>query len=131
MASIFGLVLTNTCSVFLTLTLFTLAAFFRSLPAVFKFLGDVVYMFLRISYQAYKFLLTTIFRLLESEPPGGIGRVIITTLLSLLIFNGMYFLIKFSISGWVSGFAFVHGLSVGLFWDDFDDPDGLNLGVSL
>jgi len=117
--------------VFLTLTLFTLASFFRSLPAIFSFMGEVIYMFLRLSYLTYRFIFTTVFSWLDSSLPTGVWRVILTTLLSLLIFNGLFFLVIFPIGVWVSGFALVHGLFVGVFWDKLDDPFGLNLGVKM
>jgi len=131
MASIFRSLITSLCGIFLSLILFVLAAIFRNLPAAFRFISNAVHIFLRFSYRAYKYLFTVVFNLLDSPQPSRVWRVILSTLLSLLIFNGLYFLFRFSISGWISGFSFVHGLSVGIVWEKLDDPYGLNLGVKI
>jgi len=62
---------------------------------------------------------------------AGPSRVIASLLLSLIL--GLLFLLltDLPMTGWSIGLSLLHGLSVGLAWDEIEKPGGLQLGVKI
>ena len=135
MSRFFGYVLVGTCLGSLSLVFFSVAGLFRLLPRLLHLIRLGLRGFLILSFRFYRLLLTSlapiIQRHLNINILVGPLRVIGCLLFSLALGLLLLFLTKLPVTGWSVGFCFLHGLSVGLAWDEIETPRGLYLGVEI
>jgi hypothetical protein len=62
---------------------------------------------------------------------SGLGRIGMTMTLSLLLGIGLWLLIGWHVSWLLVGVLAIHGLIVGLAWDEIEKPGGLQMGVKI
>jgi hypothetical protein len=62
---------------------------------------------------------------------SGLGRLGTTTGLSLVLGMGLWLLIGWHVSWLLVGVLGMHGLIVGLAWDEIEKPGGLQMGVKI
>jgi hypothetical protein len=65
------------------------------------------------------------------ELARGWRRIVITTVLSTIIGIGILSVAGWPHSWWSLGLGVVHGLCVGLAWDEIEKPGGVQVGVTL
>jgi hypothetical protein len=126
---VFGIFLTS-----ISLLIFSLAGFIRLFPKFLSFLRIFLIGGLRLSFRLYKLTLTNLAPLLlpmEINIISGYTRLLSCIALSTLIGLLLLIITNFPISGWVLGVLILHGLLVGLAWNDFEDPDGIYLGRKI
>jgi len=112
-----------------------LALLLRFLPATAKFARFCLRGLLILSFRWYRLLLTQIApflkRLVGIDILAGIARVGATILLSLLQGFVLLFLLHWPIAVWNVGLFVLHGLLVGLAWDEMEHPGDLQMGAHI
>ena len=126
--------LVGVCLTAFSLVLFSLAALLRLLPSLAAFCRLCLRAFLVISYHLYRLILRRANPFVQSY--AGIdllsGHFRITSCLLLSIFGGLLVTLLSGFSyRWCLGVALTHGLLLGLAWDEFENPDGLQLGAKV
>jgi hypothetical protein len=122
--------------------IFGLVQFFLSLAALFRLLPLLLRAFrlglrglLILSFRLYYLILSQlappIERQLGIDVLAGIPRVAATILLSLLLGCLLLLVVGANVTGWAIALFLVHGLFVGLTWDDIEAPGGIQLGVRI
>lgn len=111
------------CCFSLTFFFISLALTFRLLPKLLPFLRKGFHWFLILSARFYALVLGQVF--------AGITRVVITSLLSIGIGTLISWITSNSIHAWVVVFSAIHGITIGLAWDNLLDPGGLHLGMDV
>ncbi len=123
------------CLMSLVLLALSLAALVRFLPGLVAFLGRLLRGFLIFSFRLYYFvlgLLDPLIRLrLGISVLSGFGRVGGTLLLSLALGLLLLAVARVPLSGWSVGLLMLHGLFVGLVWDEVEELRGLDLGAKI
>jgi len=129
----FGLV--GTCLVSLSLVFFSIAALLRLLPPFLNLIRLGLRGFLILSFRLYHLLFTRMAPIIQQRLNinilTGPLRVIASLLLSLILSLLFLLLTNLPVTGWSIGLALLHGLSVGLAWDEIEKPGGLQLGVKI
>lgn len=109
------------------------AALARLLPTLFALGRYLVRLLLVGSFRLYRLLLTLaaplLTRYFNINVLGGIARLISTVLLSVSAGLAALWLLHWSLSLWTISPPVLHGLIVGLLWDDMSEPGSLRLGV--
>jgi hypothetical protein len=127
--------LVGICLASMSLAFFSIAALLRLLPHFLSLIQRALRVFLILSFRFYHLVLTciapTIQQLLNVDILVGSARIVASLLLSLVL--GLLFIL---VTGWiVTGWSIVlfllHGLFVGLAWDEIGNPAGLQLGVKI
>jgi hypothetical protein len=135
MTAILGGVLQNLCIGLCLLSpvvfFFSAAAFLRVLPPFFRFLHRCLRVLLIVSYRLYRWVLLGMSSLVGMELAQGWLRVLVTTIFSTLVGLGTHALAHWSLSWWSLGLFLLHGLCVGLIWDEIEKPGGVQVGVTL
>jgi hypothetical protein len=107
----------------------------RLFPTIARFLRACLRGFLILSYRFYALLLMPIAqfskRHLGIDILSGLGRIVVTVSLSLVM--GVLFLLLTNgqLTGWIVVFIVLHGLVVGIIWDDIQYPGELQLGTKI
>lgn len=112
-----------------------LAAVLRLLPALLSLARYLTRLFFVGSFRLYRLLLTLAGRWLKRfagiDILTGIPRLIATLLLSISLWLATVLLLRVSLSVWIFVPAVLHGLIVGLLWDDLAQPSELQMGIKL
>jgi hypothetical protein len=112
-----------------------LAFALRLLPTLLRLAGQCLRLFLFVSYRFYRMLLTPLARLIRRRSginvTSGLWRIAATTLLSLVL--GLIIMVVTPLTASVLSVSvcLVHGLLVGVIWDDVEHPGALHLGARL
>jgi len=129
----FGLV--GTCLASMSLVFLSIAALLRLLPQFLKLIRLGLRGFLILSFRFYHLLLTRIAPVIQQCLNINVLtvhlRVVASLLLSLILGLVFLFLTSLPVTGWSVGLSVLHGLSVGLAWDEIEKPGGLQLGVKI
>lgn len=119
------------CLSSLSLVFFSLAVLLRMFPSFLKFVRSCLRAALILSYRFYDLIFKRLDPLVANfgiEVTSGFPRIIASVVLSsafglsILAFTGL------PVSGWVLIICVLHGLTIGLAWDEVEEPDGLKLG---
>jgi hypothetical protein len=112
-----------------------LAFALRLLPTLLRLAGQCLRLFLFISYRFYRMLLTPLARLirrrLSINIAAGLWRIAATTLLSLVLGLIIMVMTPLTVSVLSVSACLVHGLLVGVIWDDVEHPGALHLGAQV
>ncbi len=111
-----------------------LAILVRLLPALVAGAQAVFQISLILSFRLYRLILEQIAPYAEGygvEISTGLGRIGTTIALSLAIGMGLWLLIGWQLSWLLVGALAIHGLIVGLAWDEIEKPGGLQMGVRI
>ena len=127
--------LAGTCLASLSLAFLSIAALLRLLPRFLNLIRLGLRGLLILSFRFYHLLLTRMAPIIQQrlniDILAGHLRVIASLLLSLIL--GLLFLLltNLSVTGWGIWLSLLHGLAVGLAWDEIEKPGGLQLGVKI
>jgi hypothetical protein len=115
--------------------LLSVAAVLRLLPPLLAAARQASRWLLILSFRFYFLILSALSgpcrRYLRVNPLVGLARLCATVLLSLAIGTSGLWLADLPVTVWTIGALGVHGLLVGLIWDEALEPGGLRLGVSI
>ncbi len=132
---LFDRVLVGTCLVSLSLVFLSLAALLRLLPRLLHLIGRCLRGLLILSFRLYRLLLTRIApplqRRLRVDILDGPARLIASVVLSLALGALVLVLSRFRVTAWSIVLWLLHGLFVGLAWDEIEEPGGLRLGAKI
>jgi len=127
--------LVGTCLVSSSLVLLSIAALLRLLPQFLNLIRLLLRGLLILSFRFYHLLLTRLAPVIEERLNitilTGHLRLIASLLLSLILGLLLLLLIGSPVTGWSVGLSLLHGLAVGLAWDEIEKPGGLQLGVKI
>ena len=127
--------LAGICLASLSLLFFSIAALLRLLPQFMHVVRLGLRGFLILSFRFYHLLLTrmapAIQQRLNVNILAGHSRVLASLLLSLTLGGLFLYLADLPVTGWSAGLFLLHGLSVGLAWDEIAKSGGLQLGVTI
>jgi hypothetical protein len=112
--------------------LVSLAAFVRLLPQLLTLARPAWRMFLMGSFRLYHMALSALSpwckRQLGLDLLTGLPRLVAMTLMSVVLGALVILAQGWSLSAWTLGPFVLHGLTIGLIWNDLLDPSGLRLG---
>lgn len=132
---IFEHALIGACLSSLSLFFFSLVALLRLLPGLLRFIHVCLRSILILSYRLYRLVLMWLDRHVQHRLGltilSGYLRVIACLVLSLLLGALILLVTDLPFPGWIVGLSVIHGLIVGLAWDELEDPGGLQLGVKM
>jgi hypothetical protein len=128
MAAFGSTILTMVCGSVVTLLVFSLVTLLQNTPAILSAVLELLQVFIRISVSCYRTLLESLVPNLIIQPGF---RLVATTTLSILICAGVLILTVEGLVEWPFILAVIHGLVVGISWDDANRSDHFNLGVDL
>lgn len=126
----------------LGICIFSLIQFFLSLAIVFRLLPVSLRAFrfglrglLILSFRLYRLVLRRLAPLVNQSLNinllAGIPRVLSTILLSVFLGTSSFLVIGRDVTGWTVALFLVHGLLVGLTWEEIEAPGGIQLGVRI
>jgi len=134
---LFGLLehsLVGICLASMSLVLFSLAILIRQTPHLAGFLRLCLRWILILSYRFYHLILVQVSRgakpRLGIDVFSGFARILACLFLSLIL-GSLFSLITNLPFAMVVGLAILHGLVVGLAWDDTERPNGFQLGARV
>lgn len=135
MAGIVGTLLQNVilgmCLVSPVVFFFSLAAFLGLLPAFLRFMHGALRVTLILSYRLYQLVLAGVTSLTGVDIVQGWLRVVASTILSTVIGIAIHLVAEWPLWWWSVGLCVLHGLCVGLAWDEIERPGGVQVGVRL
>lgn len=112
-----------------------LAAVLRLLPALLGLARYLTRLLFVGSLRLYRLLLTHVAPLVKRTAGidllTGIPRLIAVLLLSTSLWLATLLLLGVGLSAWTIAPAVLHGLIVGLLWDDLAQPGELQMGIKL
>lgn len=118
----------------LILLFMSLAASLRLLPRLVRGIRQLMRGFLILSYRFYRLTFTRlqplILERLGVDIMSGYARLIMCISFSMIQGILSFMVFDPSTAIWILGFSLVHGLFVGLAWDDIENPGGIRLGVN-
>jgi hypothetical protein len=121
------------CCLSIILVPLSIVALLRLLPTFLRAVRFGVRGILILSFRLYSLVLTRLAPLVQQQTGidvlNGMARIAATVALSFALGMLFFGLTRAVITGWGVGLLVLHGLSVGLAWDDIAEPDGLRLGV--
>ncbi len=126
----------------LGLCIFSLIQFFLSLAIVFRLLPHSLRAFrfaLRgltiLSFRLYRLVLRRLAPFMNQwlgvDIVVGVPRVLACIALSVILGTTFVLVVGRGITGWMVTLFLVHGLLVGLTWDEIEAPGGIQLGVRI
>ena len=123
------------CLVSINLLFVMLAMLFGRLPAIIDFLRRLLRWILLVSFRLYYALLSRLQPTLENSfglnLSSGAPRIIACSLLSLAILTFFLAITSLSFSVWGLAVAVLHGIVVGIVWEDALEIGSLHLGSRL
>ena len=135
MFRVFEHLLVEVCLATLSLVFLGVAVLLRLLPRSFNLVRFCLRGLLTLSFRLYRFLFTHLAPFVQRQLSVDIlanpSRMVASFLLSLVL--GLLFLVvtHLPVTGWSVGLCLLHGLAVGLAWDEMEEPDGLHLGARV
>ena len=127
MAALGAQLMTVICGSALTMVMFSIAIFIQSFPEIVKAIQGVVSGLIIFSSSVYSLLLGMV-GLNISKNVGG--RTVASIVISLLFCAIVSYLLTEHLQIIPMVIASLHGLAVGVYWND-NDVDGLHLGDDL
>ena len=128
-----GNIFTASCLFSLNIVVLTLAAAFRLLPSFVKAVRFAIQKILVFSYRFYEVILEWIAPYFEHIIGINIHhkfpRMILSIFFSLAFGMLILWITNIQIAAWNIGLCILHGLVVGLVWEDFNHPDEFQIGV--
>jgi hypothetical protein len=110
-------------------------ALFRFLPSLLSLLRYLVRLLFVCSFRLYRLILTWIAplarRYLNLNVLDGVPRLIASSLLSITFSCLGLWLLSIDIAWWNMTLTVLHGLIVGLLWEDISHPGDLQMGIKL
>ena len=135
MANLISQSLLVVCTVLSNLFFMALVGFFRNLPAIARLVVAVLQMFLRLSFRLYSFLFTRMAPAFRSvigiNILTGKTRVVASATTSLVLGAPILFVTGLPIVEWSIGAILIHGVLVGLTWDEQKELEGLQMGTPI
>lgn len=123
------------CFLSLSVFFFSLAASLRLLPAALSALRWLLRGVLILSYRLHHLLLSHTTPLAELHLGisllSGLPRLVACMLVSVTLALSIVLLVGWPRPAWVVGLSLLHGLLVGLAWEELERPEGLHLGVRI
>lgn len=125
----------GSCLLVLNFVYLLLQGLFRNLPTLVSFFRRATREFLLLTYHLYQPILVWgqphVWRYLGVNLRSIYVRTTATTLLSLMLLTLIYLIFGWQFSVLGIGLAILHGLAVGIVWDDIGHPDGLQIGEEV
>ncbi len=119
----------------INLLIIALTTAMRIMPTLFHFLRVGLRWLLVISFRLYHVILinsaSSVHRTAGIYILRGVPRIVACIVISALIATGLMLLAFQFVALWGLALAGIHGLVVGLLWDEISEPDGLQIGVRL
>lgn len=119
----------------LTALLLSLASLVRVFPWLLRMAQRLLRALLILSYRLYRLILVSmrefVLATLHLDVLRGVPRLALCALLSVTFGLIVIMLTNTPLVGWVLGAFGLHGLIVGLAWDDIEHPGGIRLGRRL
>ena len=126
--------LVGLCLASLSLVLFSLAILLRQTPRLASFLRQCLRWLLILSYRFYRLILVQVNQsaghYLGIDLFSGFARILACLVLSLILGALILMLTNLPLA-WAAGLSILHGLAVGLAWDDIERPAGFQLGARV
>ena len=117
----------------LTFLLINFMAVVRLLPLLLVGVRRIMRNVVILSYRFYRMTFIRLQPMIQNQLGidvlNGPARLILCILFSLVLGSLALFFINLSAWFWIMGISFLHGLFVGLAWDDIENPGGVQLGV--
>lgn len=132
---ILGTIVIGVCLSSFGMILMSLLLSLRNLPRLLASLQNGLRRFLRLSFEVYALLIKRVriwvlyYTGLDLLTP--FPRCATTIALSLLIGWGISFVLGFALAGWMLVLLVLHGLFVGLAWEQITTPDDFQLGARV
>jgi len=127
--------LVGTCLFVFAWTIISLVILLRFLPNILSFLLRIVRGTLILSFRLYRAILSYFAFPLQSnlhvDVLNGLPRVVATVGLSLSLGVPLFLLTNWTATGLAIVLCILHGLLVGLAWDEIQAPGGLQLGSKI
>jgi hypothetical protein len=134
-ARIFENLFFGTCLLSINLIVLAVSTLLGWVPAILRWIAQTVRGFLVISQRFYSVILSSlaylIARLIGFDITTGFIRGAACLLLSFCLGLVLLTLVKPNNPFWILGTSILHGLAVGIAWDELGEPDGLRLGTRL
>jgi hypothetical protein len=112
-----------------------LAVLVRLIPAFARFMRLCLRAFFILSYRLYALVLwpiaTPLKKYLGLNILAGLWRVLATVGLSLGVGLALVVITHGPLTGWIVALFVLHGLIVGLVWDEIEHPSDLQLGAKI
>lgn len=124
-------------SVFVSLAalLMSMASLVRVFPWLLRLGHRLLRGLLILSYRLYNLILSSmrdfVLQAVRLDVLIGYPRLAMCLLLSVTVGLVVIMLTNTALVGWVLGCCALHGLFVGLAWDDIENPGGIRLGRRL
>jgi hypothetical protein len=128
-------ILIGACCLSIIALVLAVVALLRLLPALLAAIRLGLRGICILSFRLYSLVLTWLAPFVQQrigvDVLTGLPRIGATLILSLAL--GLLFLAitRLPIAVWSMGLLILHGLVVGLAWDELEDPGGLRLGVKV
>ena len=123
------------CLVVYVQVFIVLAFALRLVPTLLRFTGTCVRLFLVTSYRFYRMLLTPVADIIRAiigiDVLAGLWRIVATTLLSLMLGLVIMAITPLVVSVPAVVVCLLHGLLVGVIWDEAEHPGNLHVGARL
>jgi hypothetical protein len=117
----------------LTFLLINFMAVVRLLPYLLVGVRRIVRNLVILSYRFYRMTFIRLQPMIQNQLGidvlNGPARLILCILFSLALGSLALIFVDLSTGIWIIGISFLHGLFVGLAWDDIENPGGVQLGV--
>ena len=130
-----GRLLVGSCFASGSLLLLSLAVLVRLLPRLLRLTRRALRGFLILSFRLYRLLLRPLAPLILQRFNANIlsGVLRVSACLMLSVGLGLLVLVVggLRLTGWAVGLFLIHGLAVGLSWDEVGSPGGLQLGARI
>jgi len=135
LSRVFGSIVIGVCLSGFVIILMTLFLGVRNLPSILATLQRFVRVIFRGSYRLYSAILSPV-RVWAFQGTGydifhPVVRMLCTGILSLAIGAGLLAIFSLNISTWILILLAIHGLFVGLAWDNILRSDDFQMGVNL
>lgn len=126
--------LVGLCLASLSMLLFSLALLLRQTPRLASLLYQCLRWILILSFRFYRLILVQVNQIagqnLGIDLISGFTRILACLVLSLIL--GMLIVVLTNLPlAWAAGLSILHGLAVGLAWDDIERPLGFQLGARV
>ena len=135
LSRVFGSVIIGTCLSGFVIVLMTIFLGIRNLPAIVRTLQRMLRSILRGSYRLYSAVLSPvriwIFRGTGLDIFHPVPRIVSSVILSLGIGFGVLTVFSMEFSNWILIALALHGLFVGLAWENILLSDDFQMGVNL
>ena len=129
----FNQLLIFACCFSVILLFLSLAGLLRLLPALIPYVRRALRWLFVLSFRLYRHVLAWLAPYVEAylgfSVVAGFPRVVAAVLLSVILGVTFLLLAHWSITAWSVGLCVLHGLVVGVAWDELEESEGLRLGV--